>query len=52
MKLLNKILSKIENSRAWARYLQAPKWIQVSLYVVLIAVGFIIGIGLGVRLPQ
>lgn len=48
MKLLNKILSKIENSRAWARYLQAPKRIQVSLYVVLIAVGFIIGIGLGV----
>lgn len=47
MKLL-KLLNKIENSRAWALYMKAPKWIQIALYIAFITVGFFIGIGLGV----
>lgn len=43
-----KLLDKIEKSKAWAIYMRAPKWIQITLYIAFIAVGFFIGIGLGV----
>ena len=43
-----KLLDKIEKSKAWAIYIRAPKWIQITLYIAFIAVGFFIGIGLGV----